>query len=313
MNGRFFLLIGILLLTGCRPKPGPTPILILKQVNDSIYSIDYHDHYIEINANVSGRIISYQLAGEELLVPREVHNENYGSTLWPAPQTEWHWPPPAQLDGDPYTAVISEEGIYMESKKDSLTGLQFGKQFDFNQSDTSFSITYIVKNLNDTARYAAPWEVTRVKGGLSFFPLGEGPIMDKSNLKPVSVEGDIVWYNYDRDALDRSQKMFSSGSEGWLAHAVDKLLFVKKFPDIHPLKTAPGQGEVEIFAHYQYPYIELENHGKYTLLEPNEFLEWRVKWYIRELSWKTLKKRGNQKLVEKVRRLIENTKQTRPL
>lgn len=278
--------------------------VLFEQLNDSIYTIDFGEHHIEINVYVSGRITSYTLESMQLLIAQGFHDEYFGSTLWPAPQSEWNWPPPAQLDGRPYKVRIADDGIYMESELDSLTGLQFQKMFGFNPTDTTFEITYTIKNLNDTPRYAAPWEVTRVKGGLSFFPLGEEPVMQQSNLKSVSIIDGVVWYNYEPDSLDTSQKLFSSGAEGWLAHVTSGLLFVKKVEDIHPLKTAPGQGEVEIFASKPFPYIELENHGKYALLEPNEFMDWKVKWYVREYPDMIKPQAGNERLIKFVRNLV---------
>lgn len=304
MSRRLLYLLIAFTIFGCRNQPEQVQLLLFKQVNDSIYTIDFSIHHIEIDAHASGRIISYQVNGEKLLISRDIHEEYYGSTLWPAPQSEWNWPPPAQLDGELYSVSMSEDGIYMESGRDSLTGLQFGKMFGFNPVDTSFEITYTVKNLNDTPRYAAPWEVTRVKGGLSFFLLGEEPVMEQSNLKSVSEKDGVVWYSYEPDSLDSSQKLFSSGAEGWLAHVTSGLLFVKKVEDIHPLKTAPGQGEVEIFASKPFPYIELENHGKYTLLKPNESMQWTVKWYVREYPETIEPVVGNASLMKYVRNLI---------
>lgn len=312
MKKLLYLFTLVTLIIGCRQKAEEELSPVYQQLNDSIYTIRYGAHKVEIDANVSGRITSYQLKGNELLTPRSVHEEYFGSTLWLAPQSD-HWPPPAQLDGDPYKAFLAEDGILMESTKDVSTGLQFTKFFDFNPADTSFEITYTIKNLNDSARHAAPWEVTRVKGGLSFFPLGEEPFLEKSKLKSVSTQNDIVWYDYRPDSLDTSQKLFSSGSEGWIAHVVDGLLFVKKVQDIHPLKTAPEQGEVEIYAAHQFPYIELENHGKYVLLEPDEFIEWPVKWYVRVLPQHLVAKVGNDKLVDHVRLLVNGAMKKKPL
>lgn len=312
MHFKWCLFISVLSLSSCGSGDDETTVQY-EQVNDSIYTINFADHHIAINAHVSGRIVSYMLEDRQLLIPRDMHEEYFGSTLWPAPQAEWNWPPPPQLDGEPYQVNISEDGIYMESEQDSVTGLQFGKLFSFNDQDTSFVMTYSIKNLNDTPRYAAPWEVTRVKGGLSFFPIGEEPILPQSNLKSVSVMDDIVWFSYNADSIKISQKLFSSGGEGWLAHVAGRLLFVKNVQDIHPLKTAPGQGEVEIFASHRFPYIELENHGKYTLLEPNEFVEWRVKWFLRPLRDVMEIKKGNMHLVKQVRSIIELNQMKRPL
>ena len=70
-----------------------------------------------------------------------------------------------------------------------------------------------------------------------------------------------------------------------------------------PKELLPAlQGEVEIFLAPNSLYVELENHGKLTLLEPGEFLTYQQKWFLylipAEIS------NNNAKLEDYVRRRI---------
>lgn len=238
---------------------------------------------ITVDPRVSGRIVSFAINGKNVLTDSGVHSFNYGSTLWPAPQSEWRWPPYEALDKDPYQVEISNaREILLKSIPDSVSGLQFSKHFSTKKK--YFSIIYSIKNISGKLRKVAAWEVTRVDtSGRAFFPLsGEAP-MDKSSLQNIKKIDDYLWYDPDYEKLESSQKYFGYGKKGYLGWVTGNILFVKSFPDIRPDQPAPGQAEIEIFAHAQYPYIELENHGPYVNLQPGETLNYEVKWYLKKL------------------------------
>ena len=278
--------------------------------SDSLYTISLGEYRVTIDAQASARVVSFQYQGKEVLTGKEVHPFNYGSTLWPSPQSEWNWPPPAQLDGVPYSFIAEGEKKVFTSKKDDLTGLQFRKKYHFDDRDSSFVLEYSVKNLNDTARHTALWEVTRTVGGLSFFPKAEESAGIKSfaPLKSVTAIDDIIWYQYNRDSVDRAQKIYENSAEGWLAHVTKRMVFVKKFDDIPQKKLPPGQGNVEIYVHKDGSYIELENHGKYTLLQPGREMSYTVKWYLCQLPENLEVRPGNPGLPDLVRKIISGTR-----
>lgn len=250
-----------------------------------------------IDPQVSGRIISFAYGGINILTGNEVHPENYGSTLWPAPQSIWHWPPYEVLDKNPYQVIRHTNGeILLQSKPDSVSGLQFTKHFVVK--DDHFLLKYSIKNISVENKEVAAWEVTRVDtSGRAFFPLSGEAELDKSSLQNIENKNNYLWYYPDYENMENSQKYYGYGKDGYLAWATGNLLFVKSFPDINPAQPAPGQAEIEIFAHSEYPYIELENHGPYRLLNPGETLDYEVKWYLRKIS-KQMKEEQIIKLAE---------------
>lgn len=249
-----------------------------------LHTIEYSDIKVVISSEKGGRILSYTCNGKELLLPSSIHKENYGATLWPSPQKDWGWPPYPVLDIEPYETKILRDTLFLESQNDTLSGYSFRKKFYISTSDTSLVIDYYIYNCSKEIKKVAAWDVCRTKGGISFFPIGECGILDNSNLEGVSKCENILVYRCDSTLLNSPQKLFSSATNGWLAHVVGGLLFVERFPDISVEDLPPGQGEVEIFVQEDGLYIELENHGAYTTLKPGEHLSYHQKWFLRDIG-----------------------------
>lgn len=300
----FYTLILSLLFNQCKLN---NKEIAISNINDSIYIINFHQFEAKIDVYQSGRIISYSYEGHNILTDSGSHPFNYGSTLWPSPQKEWNWPPPLNLDGEAYLVLNTKNKLEVASKICTQTGLQFAKEFYFDESDSAFIIEYTIINKNDTPRYAEAWEITRTKGNLSFFPLYKDSIYSNSNLKSTQKIEGVLWYEHNWDSLPQSQKIFADAVEGWIAHVTrDNLLFIKKFNDI-PLKSqSPGQGEVEIYASADFDYIELENHGQQKLLNPNELLKYNVRWYLTKIPSEILIQPGSKELINFTRNFIQS-------
>lgn len=260
--------------------------------------------FIGIDHNYGARIVSLKYYGKELLSPYTANEDNFGSTFWTSPQSDWQWPPIPEFDIMPYTMNMDGSEIQYYSKPHKKSGLQVAKFFKINQADSAFNITYIIKNISDEDKSVAPWEVTRrIAGGISFFPAGsDTAVMQKSNLPGVSISNDIVWFDYDSSKIVQDCKLFALAKEGWLANVKDSILFLKKFPDVSTAQVPPGQGEVEIYANKEKQYIELENHGEYTSLFPGDSLTYRVKWIVKTIPAHIDRSVGSEELVNWVRK-----------
>src|SRR5258708_7975900 len=68
----------------------------------------FDDVYFEVDPDVGGRVTSFRLGATDILAGPDVDAHNYGSTFWTSPQSDWGWPPPGEVDRDPY--AISFEG-----------------------------------------------------------------------------------------------------------------------------------------------------------------------------------------------------------
>ncbi len=100
-------------------------------------------------------------------------------------------------------------------------------------------------------------------------------------------------------------KLIHDGAEGWMAQVNGDIVLIKKFIDVTPEKTAPGEGEIEFYANPDKSYIEIEQQGEYTSLDAGKSLQWEVKWYLRKLPAGTKAEVGNKELVAFIRATVK--------
>jgi len=257
-----------------------------------------------------GRVISAKWKGQEVLIQPGFHEINFGSTLWPSPQAVWDWPPPAILDSGIYEVKELKSGLQFTSEPDPTMGLQFIKDFEVYENREAFHITYTIKNVSEARVAVAPWEVTRVPyGGLFFYPAGLDQPRPKGSRSVDYLKLDGVYWFQDVEELPaKSILTISDGGDGWLAYLKSGILFIKTFPDVLPDQTAPGEAEVEFYMDPNLPYVELEQQGVFTNLEPDAVITWEVMWYLREFPDNISNQPGSKGLQRQVRKIISDTK-----
>ena len=266
---------------------------------EKIFELKTGNSIMKISAN-GGRIISYKYGGMEILTQASEH-ENYGSTLWTAPQSDWGWPPFDVLDNQEYQVEQKSDLLKMTSKPDSKSGFQMIKTWKAIGKQ-SIQIEYQIKNISGKPKSVGAWDVTRVPcGGLAFFPDGGAGKVPESSLKADLQQNGINWISIDKNPIPDHQKLFSTTKEGWLAYALNGLLFIKQFPDTKPENYSPEQGEVEIYINKEKSYIELENHGAYVTLNPGKSLKYKQNWFLTPIPISIKTEVGNQKLCNLVR------------
>jgi hypothetical protein len=236
--------------------------------------------HLEVDPRVGGRVTSLRRGDFEVLSGPVVDPDNYGSTFWTSPQSDWGWPPPAEIDRGPYAVDEASAGaIRLTSAPDRALGVRVTKRFSVDPARRSFAIEYAIHNVSGTSKAYAPWEVTRVRsGGLTLFPARFPP----SGALPLDEAAGATWYAHHSEALPASGlKAFAASRKGWLAHASGGLLYVKRFDEIPQEMQAPGEAEIEIYANTR--YVELEVQGRYAPIAPGECVSWTVSWYVREM------------------------------
>lgn len=286
------------------------------QNNNGLYTISVNNLALEIDPAIGGRITSLKIDGKNFFTEKSVNSSNWGSTLWPSPQSAWNWPPSPELDNKPYSVVVEDNIVKMVSQKDPKFGWIFTKEISGNKKAGSFTLKFTITNGSDSAQSVAPWEVSRVHiNGLTFFPIGEGE--KHGGLLPLITEKDgICWFPYQQDKLPvkGDRQLYTDGAEGWLAQVNDGVILVKKFPDIPLEKNAPDglrsyEGEVELFTSGVSPerggYVEIEHQGAYEELQPGASSTWEVTWFLRKLPDNIKPEVGSTVLVDYARKLIK--------
>ena len=269
---------------------------------EKIFELKAANFIMKISSN-GGRIISYKYGGEEILTQASEH-ENYGSTLWTAPQSDWGWPPFDVLDNQEYQVEQKGDLLKMTSKPDSKSGFQMIKTWKAIGKQ-SIRIEYQIKNISGKPKSVGAWDVTRIPcGGLAFFPDGGAGKVPESSLKADLQQNGINWIWIDKKPITDHLKLFSTAKEGWLAYALNGLLFIKQFPDTKPENYSPKQGEVEIYINKEKSYTELENHGAYVTLNHGELLNYKENWFLIPIPETIKTEAGNQELCHLVRAKI---------
>ena len=280
--------------------------LIVQNKSNHIFILKSGKTVMKISTK-GGRIVSYRYDGRELLT-QSTENENFGSTLWTAPQSDWGWPPYDVLDNQDYVVVEYGKGLKLISKPDPKSGFQFEKSWEVNKNQ-SIHIKYVIRNISTSTKSVGAWSVTRVPcDGFVFFPDGgKGKVPDSNLMLDIQNEG-INWILLNKTQIKEQQKLFSTASEGWLAYAINGVLFIKQFPDTNPENYSPQQGEVEIYVKENKSYIELENQGNYQLLQPGESLSYVENWYLLSIPKEINIISGNRELPKLVRQQIKSNK-----
>jgi len=267
----FFLLLCLL-----------NPLVTIAQTK-RIFEISTANLCIKIDPSYGGRVTSLTINQDEMLINKNSQPANFGSTLWPSPQSDWGWPPSKNLDIMPYKVLeASSKSMEIQSENDTVSGYQFTKKFCSNDADSSFIIVYTIRNISASQKIVAPWEITRVSsGGIVFFSKGAEKCLDKSDMT-YNDTLNTIWYTAYEHKLIKSQKLFYH-ARGWIAHCNNGILFLKTFPDFPPSQSAPNEEEVELYVSNDFPYMEIENQGLFTKLAPGGSLQWIVTWYVRQL------------------------------
>jgi len=282
------------------------PHLSLQQ---NIATVQLDSLILKVDAGHGARIVSFAADGEEVLTQQADHAENFGSTLWDAPQTRWGWPPPFVLDSAPYAAHSDGTQIEFVGAVDGTCGLQFIKRVKPLVKNKAVQIEYEIRNAGIQSISTAAWEISRSPAGLTFLPSLQLAEDTESTLPGVEFIGGCAWYEVDPLPLNIGKKAFFDVTGGWLAHvAPNRQLFIKAFAPLHQEQYSPGHAAVEVYAHIDGAYVELENHGPRTLLQPGESLSYRVQWRVAAIPERIELKARSSELVEFARQILRAEK-----
>lgn len=250
---------------------------VLGQDTEGKYTLSNGHLQMVIDAERGAKILSLKYDDQEV-ISQSRWPESFGSTFWTSPQKEWNWPPVPEIDKQPYTVEKDGKVLRMTSGVSDRLKYRIRKEFSVNEEDGAFVITYSIINESNETRQVAPWEITRVKneGGLIFFEAPADSIWPAGLMNFTNAQG-AAWYVADE--AQQNRKVNADG-KGWLAYLANGLLLVKRFEDLDATQPAPGEAEVQVYVNRGKTYIELENQGPYSTLQPQQQLSWTVRWYL---------------------------------
>lgn len=243
------------------------------------------DLSFEVDPQVGGRIVSFALGGQNVLMGLAASPINYGSTFWTSPQSDWNWPPPSEIDNQAYAASVDGGKLTLQGMQNGALGVAITKVFSMDALSGSVSIDYTIRNVGTSARSLAPWEVTRVRSsGLIFFPTGQqAHSADSGPSLPTQQGSGATWFDAGSASVTTSIKFFADGTRGWIAQESGGLVFVKKFKAIPLGSQAPGEAEIEIYVSGNPAYVELEEQGMYQPIAAGASSSWTTRWILVKL------------------------------
>ena len=250
---------------------------VLGQDTEGKYTLSNGHLQMVIDAERGAKILSLKYDDQEV-ISQSRWPESFGSTFWTSPQKEWNWPPVPEIDKQAYSVEKDGKVLRMTSGVSDRLKYRIRKEFSVDEEDGAFVITYSIINESNETRRVAPWEITRVKneGGLIFFEAPADSIWPAGLMNFTNAHG-AAWYVADE--AQQNRKVNADG-KGWLAYLANGLLLVKRFEDLDATQPAPGEAEVQVYVNRGKTYIELENQGPYSTLQPQQQLSWTVRWYL---------------------------------
>lgn len=256
-----------------------------------------------LDPDFGGRITEFRYGDRDLLAVPEPGENSFGSTFWLSPQTLWNWPPVPEHDNAPYAvAAYAPESATVTGAYGA--GARISKSVTLN-SGQSATVQYRIDTDTDFPEIAA-WEITRVENrGLAFAPVTTDSVKTVRGQVAYELKDDTLWLPMAADAPLVEGKVIANGTEGWLAYAVDRLLYIKVYPKVGLRDMASGEGDIELYLSGELPFLELEVQSAAHRLNRGESLEWAVEWVVTTLPENLEVRSGSPALLNFVRSKVE--------
>ena len=290
------------------------PATLVTPINRSAtsYVLEFGDTYLEVNPMVGARVVDIHLkGGMNLTTNATVNDTNWGGTFWPSPQAAWTWPPTADasitnINDKPYTASNDETSMTFVGMPASVVGLSVTKKFAADLAKEAIVVTYTMIG-TAAGKMAAPWEITRFpQAGVTFYPTGSTPVAGNMMKLPDTTTGaGCTWLTAPASLPADDQKMNADGTGGWLAHAANDWVVIKKFTDMPASQAAAAEAEIEIYLSKDANYMEVEVQGPYAAVPTGAGVSWTVTWFVRKLPSGVMATAGNQALVDFVKSVVQ--------
>lgn len=257
---------------------------------------------LALDPEYGGRITELWYGDRDLLAIPEPGENSFGSTFWLSPQTLWNWPPIPEHDTAPYkVSATSTDSATVTS--DFGSGARISKTVTLN-SGQSATVHYRIDTERDFPEIAA-WEITRVRNrGLAFAPVTTDSVKTVRGKVAYQLQQDTLWLPMEDGAPLVEGKVIANGTEGWLAYAVDGLLYLKVYPQVDMCEMATGEGDIELYLSGVLPYLELEVQSAARNLKRGEGLDWSVEWLVTALPQDLEVRSGSPALLDFARTTI---------
>ena len=257
---------------------------------------------LALDPGYGGRITEFWYKDHDLLAVPEPGENSFGSTFWLSPQTLWDWPPIPEHDTAPY-AVTAKAMDSATVTSAYGAGARISKAVTLNSAHSA-TVHYRIDAEKEFPEVAA-WEITRVANrGLAFAPVFTDSVKTVRGRVAYELLEDTLWLPMAADDPLVEGKVIANGTEGWLAYAVDRLLYLKVYPRVALRDMATGEGDIELYLSGELPFLELEVQSAAQHLKSGQALDWAVEWLITPIPENIEVRSGSPALLDFVRSQI---------
>jgi hypothetical protein len=266
------------------------------------YSLSTNELHVVALAEVGPRIIQFGPNAERncFYVDPATAGQHGGDTwnvygghrLWHAPEA---LPRSYQPDNQPVEVAIDQEAgtLMMSQAIEEHTGILKQIELRLSEDEPGVTVTHRLTNDSLWPITLAPWALSvMAPGGAGIMPLVPRGTHEE-NLQPTSSL--VLWayvdmadprYTWGREFImlrqnpraDSPQKIGLTASGGWVAYALEDLLFVKTFEEL-PGAPYPDQGcTVELFTNPA--MLEVETLAPLTTLNPGDVATHVEHWHL---------------------------------
>ena len=258
---------------------------------------------LALDPNYGGRITEFWYGDRDLLAVPDPGENSFGSTFWLSPQALWDWPPIPEHDIAPY-AVASKDMDSATVTSAYGAGARVSKTITLN-SGQSATVHYRIDTDKAFPEIAA-WEITRVPNqGLAFAPVTTDSVKTVRGKVAYELNNDTLWLPMEVGAPLVEGKVVANGTEGWLAYALDGLLYLKIYPEVPLREMATGEGDIELYLSGEKPYLELEVQSAARSMASGESMSWSVDWLVLPIPENLKVRSGSPTLLQFVRDQVE--------
>jgi hypothetical protein len=281
-----------------------------------------HNNYITLGVipSIGARVLQYDLGVDTFMIVNPLLFGDYfygtlnnsptpysttwgygGYKTWPAPQSNWNWPPPPTLAWGNYDYEVFQYNrdssmIWMKGQTEVLRtpGLRFDRYITVYRNSTEVKVTTVLFNDNPAPEEWGIWDVTQsiVRHN------SQSDYQNFSVYFPITSQDDI-WYNpsFQDTVPDRREilpgieqvkfyptegKIFASVPEGWLCYVdeKDKQTYAKVFDIVEGAQYPDGGGIVQLYTNGSNKYMEIEVTGPLATIGANgDSIVFTEYWY----------------------------------
>jgi hypothetical protein len=218
------------------------------------------------------------------------HGEYYlhgGHRLWTAPEDPFYTCPEDNIN-----VVAEKDKVTLRSSVDA-SGLE--KEIAFQLDENCVRLVHRVTWYGSEPIELAPWAITQMRlGGMAILP--------QSRSEGLQPNRNLVFWPYSRVKDERLElyddlilvhgrareepfKIGSYNSYGWIAYALETVLFIKRF-SVDPTNRYPDMG-CNVETYVKDSCVELETLGPLKTLHPNESVEHQEIWEVHAGKYST--------------------------